>query len=121
VTAFKLKFDNQILQVPGITRRPSRTSARPTTTASRLRPTTFDEASALAGLNVYANYTYTKAIQNPGATAGLDVPFYSRNTDTVGARYRVGAWTSTCRARTRRSSIPTPPTPWPKRPMAASA
>jgi Fe(3+) dicitrate transport protein len=54
----------------------------------------FDEAGALAGLNLFANYTYTKAIQDSGATAGLDVPFYSRNTDTAGARYRVGAWTA---------------------------
>jgi Fe(3+) dicitrate transport protein len=53
----------------------------------------FDDAGALAGLNLFANYSYTKAIQESGSTAGKDVPFYSRNTDTVGARYRIGAWT----------------------------
>jgi Fe(3+) dicitrate transport protein len=95
VTAFKLKFDNQILQVPGTTpavfRNIGATKHDGIETAADY---SFDEAGALAGLNVYANYTYTRAVQDSGATAGLDVPFYSRNTDTVGARYRVGAWTA---------------------------
>lgn len=95
VTAFKLKFDNQILQVPGIT--PATFQNLGATNHDGIETAadySFDEASVLAGLNVYANYTYTKAIQKSGATAGLDVPFYSRNTDTLGARYRVGAWTA---------------------------
>ncbi|MNT22895.1 Fe(3+) dicitrate transport protein FecA precursor [compost metagenome] len=54
---------------------------------------TFDRASLLGGLNLYANYTYTRAIQKSGPTAGLDVPFYSRNTDTIGARYDWRSWT----------------------------
>jgi Fe(3+) dicitrate transport protein len=95
VTAFRLKFDNQILQVPGSTpavfRNIGATKHDGIETAVDYG---FDEAGALAGLNVYANYTYTKAVQDSGTTAGLDVPFYSRNTDTVGARYRVGAWTA---------------------------
>jgi Fe(3+) dicitrate transport protein len=95
VTAFKLKFDNQILQVPGTTpavfRNIGATRHDGVETAVDY---SFDDAGALAGLNVYANYTYTKAEQDSGTTAGLDVPFYSRNTDTVGARYRVGAWTA---------------------------
>jgi outer membrane receptor for Fe3+-dicitrate len=48
--------------------------------------------SALAGLNVFANYTHTRALQESGDTAGKEVPFYSRDTDTVGARYVLGAW-----------------------------
>lgn len=95
VTAFQLKFDNQIAQVPGIT--PATFQNIGATKHDGLETAidySFDDASALAGLNVYANYTYTKAIQESGATAGLDVPFYSRNTDTVGARYHVGAWTA---------------------------
>ncbi|MBV7534551.1 TonB-dependent siderophore receptor [Duganella sp. sic0402] len=95
VTAFQLKFDNQIAQVPGIT--PATFQNIGATKHDGLETAldySFDDASALAGLNLYANYTYTKAIQDSGATAGLDVPFYSRNTDTVGARYRVGAWTA---------------------------
>jgi len=93
VTAFRLKFDNQIAQVPGIT--PATFQNIGATKHDGIETAadySFDNASALAGLNVYANYSYTRALQESGATAGLDVPFYSRNTDTVGARYRVGAW-----------------------------
>ena len=92
-TAFKLKFDNQILQVPGTV--PATFQNIGATNHEGIE-TAFDysfaDASALAGLNLYANYTYTRAIQESGATAGLDVPFYSRGTDTVGARYRIDAW-----------------------------
>lgn len=94
-TVFRLKFDNQILQVPGIV--PATFQNIGATKHDGIETAldySFDEAGALAGLNVYANYTYTKAIQDSGVTAGLDVPFYSRNTDTVGARYRVGGWTA---------------------------
>jgi Fe(3+) dicitrate transport protein len=92
VTVFKMRFDNQILQVPGITRRPSRTSAPPTTRAWRA-PSTTSPRTALAGLELYANYTWTKAIQQSGDNRGLDVPFYSRDTDSVGARYALAGWT----------------------------
>jgi Fe(3+) dicitrate transport protein len=94
-TLFKLKFDNQIVQVPGIT--PATFQNIGATNHDGIETAadyTFDEAGMLAGLNVYANYTYTKAVQESGATSGLDVPFYSRTTDTLGARYRVGAWTA---------------------------
>ena len=94
VTAFKLKFDNQIIQVPGITpatfQNIGATDHEGIETAADY---SFGDDTALAGLNVYANYTYTRAIQESGATSGKDVPFYSRNTDTVGARYRAGAVT----------------------------
>ncbi|WP_229261439.1 TonB-dependent receptor family protein [Duganella margarita] len=94
-TLFKLKFDNQIVQVPGTT--PATFQNIGATNHDGIETAadyTFDDASALAGLNVYANYTYTRALQESGATAGLDVPFYSRTTDTIGARYRVGGWTA---------------------------
>ena len=94
LTVFRLKFDNQILQVPGsvppVFQNIGATKHDGVETAVDY---TFDEASALAGLNLFANYSYTRALQESGTTAGLDVPFYSRNTDTVGARYRIGAWT----------------------------
>ncbi len=95
VTAFKLKFDNQILQVPGTTpavfRNLGATNHDGIETAADY---SFAEGGAVAGLDVYANYTYTRAIQDSGDTAGRDVPFYSRNTDTLGARYTAGAWTA---------------------------
>lgn len=94
LTAFRLKFDNQIIQIPGSTppvfQNIGATKHDGVETAIDY---SFDDAGALAGLNLFANYSYTKAIQESGSSAGKDVPFYSRNTDTVGARYRIGAWT----------------------------
>lgn len=94
LTAFKMKFDNQILQVPGsnpaVFQNIGATNHDGIETAIDY---TFDRDSVLRGLNVYANFTYTRAIQKSGSTAGLDVPFYSRFTDTLGARYEIGAWT----------------------------
>ncbi|WP_414650290.1 TonB-dependent receptor family protein [Duganella sp.] len=94
VTAFKLKFDNQIIQVPGITPPTFQNIGATNHEGIEMAADYSFRDGALAGLNVYANYTYTKAIQESGATSGMDVPFYSRNTDTVGARYRVGAFTA---------------------------
>lgn len=93
VTLFNLRFDNQIQQVPGI------------------QPPTFENIGAthhqgvetaidyafkdgpLRGLDAYATFAYTKAVQESGSTAGLDVPFYSRFTDTLGTKYDIGPWT----------------------------
>ncbi|VVE66182.1 iron transporter [Pandoraea pnomenusa] len=94
LTAFKMKFDNQILQVPGVS--PATFQNIGATNHDGVETAvdyTFDRDSALRGLNLYANFTYVRAIQKSGATAGLDVPFYSRFTDTLGARYTVGQWT----------------------------
>ncbi|TPQ32931.1 TonB-dependent receptor family protein [Cupriavidus pinatubonensis] len=94
LTAFKIKFDNQIQQVPGLF--PATFQNIGATDHDGVETAidyTFDRASVLGGLNVYANYTYTRAIQKSGATAGMDVPFYSRNTDTIGARYNWRNWT----------------------------
>jgi Fe(3+) dicitrate transport protein len=94
LSAFKIKFDNQILQVPGLV--PATFQNIGATDHDGVEAAidySFDQKSLLAGLNVYANYTYTRAIQKSGTTAGLDVPFYSRNTDTVGARYNWREWT----------------------------
>ncbi|RZT36349.1 TonB-dependent receptor family protein [Cupriavidus agavae] len=94
LTAFKIKFDNQILQVPGLVPATFRNiGATDHDGVESAIDYTFDRASLLGGLNLYANYTYTRAIQKSGTTAGLDVPFYSRNTDTLGARYDWRNWT----------------------------
>ncbi|MEO6917618.1 MAG: TonB-dependent siderophore receptor, partial [Collimonas sp.] len=93
ITAFDIRFDNQIQQVagssPAVFQNIGATRHDGIETAIDYA---FDKAGALAGLNLYANYTYTRALQKSGPTSGLDVPFYSRNTDTIGARYAVGAW-----------------------------
>jgi Fe(3+) dicitrate transport protein len=93
LTAFNIKFDNQILAVPnsnplvfqniGATKHDGIESAI---------DYSFDKDGIWAGLNVFANYTYTRAIQKSGDTAGREVPFYSRNTDTIGAHYATGPW-----------------------------
>ncbi|MWL15756.1 TonB-dependent receptor domain-containing protein, partial [Escherichia coli] len=94
VTVFKMRFDNQILQVPGITpptfQNIGATDHKGVESAIEYR---FAESSALAGLELYANYTWTKAIQQSGDNRGLDVPFYARDTDSVGARYALAGWT----------------------------
>ena len=93
LTVFKMKFDNQILQVPGITPATFRNlGATDHEGIESALDYAFDKAGALAGLAVYANLTYTRAVQKSGATAGKDVPFYARMTDTLGARYDLQAW-----------------------------
>ncbi|GAB3051331.1 TonB-dependent receptor family protein [Stenotrophomonas tumulicola] len=94
MTVFKMRFDNQILQVPGITpptfQNIGATDHKGVETALEYH---FSEDSTLAGLELFANYTWTKAIQQSGDARGLDVPFYSRDTDSIGARYQYEAWT----------------------------
>lgn len=90
-TLYRLRFDNQILQVPGTTpatfRNIGATRHEGIETAADYR-----FAGTLEGLSAYANWNYTKAVQESGATAGLDVPFYSRRTATIGGRYELGAF-----------------------------
>ena len=92
-TLFQIRFDNQIQQVAGVTptlfQNVGATQHEGIETAVDY---SFDKTGLLAGLNVFANYSHTRAIQKSGATAGLDLPFYSRDVDTVGARYGLGAW-----------------------------
>jgi Fe(3+) dicitrate transport protein len=94
VTAFNLHFDNQIEQIAG-TQPPlfqniGETRHQGVETAIDYE---FGEDTVLRGLDAYANFTYTKAIQLQGVNAGKDVPFYSRITDTMGLRYTLNAWT----------------------------
>lgn len=48
---------------------------------------------ALAGLKVYSNYTFTKAVAEAGNFKDKDLPFYSRHTANVGLGYKVNQWT----------------------------
>lgn len=92
-TVFNIRFDNQIQQVPGVApvtfRNIGETKHDGFETAIDY---TFDKAGTFAGLGMFANYTYVRALQKSGADAGKDVPFYSRNTDTIGLRYETGPW-----------------------------
>lgn len=93
VTAFNIRFDNQIQSVgSGATLayyNLGKTDHKGIETAIDY---TFDKAGPLAGFNAFANYTYTRATLETGRYAGNDVPFYSRNTDTVGMGYVTGPW-----------------------------
>ncbi|MGK5053674.1 TonB-dependent receptor family protein [Janthinobacterium sp. RB2P8] len=92
-TLFNIKFDNQIQSVGSgenaVFYNVGATHHRGLESAIDYH---FDQSGPLAGLNAYATYTYTKATLQDGTNAGNDVPFYSRNTDTVGAHYQLNAW-----------------------------
>ncbi|WP_050464997.1 TonB-dependent receptor family protein [Herbaspirillum autotrophicum] len=93
VTVFDIRFDNQINQIPNTT--PALFQNIGKTQHDGIETSldySFDKDSVLRGLNLYATYTYTRAVQKSGTTAGLDVPFYSRTTDTLGTRYTMGPW-----------------------------
>lgn len=92
LTVFRIRFDNQIQQIAGVT--PATFQNIGATQHEGVESAigySFARDGALAGLSLNANYTYSRALQGSGPTAGLDVPFYSRNTDTVSARYVLGA------------------------------
>lgn len=93
-TVFNMRFDNQIetvqpVTIPATYRNIGRTKHDGIETAIDY---TFDKSAALAGLSVFANYTYIKAIQKSGQYESNDVPFYARHTDTVGARFSTETW-----------------------------
>lgn len=93
LTLFDLRFDNQILSIPGTNPAVFRNLGATTHDGVELAlDYDFDKAGPLAGLNLYANYTYVRAIQESGEFEGRDVPFYSRQTGSVGARYTANAW-----------------------------
>ncbi|WP_371269812.1 TonB-dependent receptor family protein [Variovorax sp. OK202] len=60
---------------------------------SALRYDLADLSPSLKGLSVSGTYTYTQATSKAGAFAGRDLPFYSRQVATLGARYERGPWT----------------------------
>jgi Fe(3+) dicitrate transport protein len=91
---FNIKFDNQIESVPGtanptIFRNLGKTEHNGIELAVDYA---FDKDGALRGWSMFANYTYTRALQKSGVNSGKDLPFYSRTTDTIGTRYEVGPW-----------------------------
>ncbi|MCD0505664.1 TonB-dependent receptor family protein [Bordetella petrii] len=93
LTVFNLRFDNQILSIPGTNPAVFRNLGATRHNGVEFAVSyDFDKAGPLAGLNLYANYTYVRAIQKSGEFEGNDVPFYSRQTGTAGGRYSVRNW-----------------------------
>lgn len=92
-TVFNTDFSNQIVYVnaaPVFYKNIGKTQHRGLETRAEYA---FDRAGKLAGLSAYATWAYTQAELRQGANAGNDVPFYSRNTDTQGVKFKRGAWT----------------------------
>jgi Fe(3+) dicitrate transport protein len=87
-TLFNLDFSNQIVYVnkaPVFYQNLGKTRHRGLESRAE-----YAFGGKLAGLSAYATYAYTKATQGQGTYAGNDVPFYSRNVDTIGARCKLG-------------------------------
>lgn len=93
MTIFHIAFDNQIQQVPLSSPAVFRNLGKTQHDGIELAVDyAFDKESLLKGWSLYANYTYTKALQKSGANIDRDVQFYSRTTDTMGTRYQSGPW-----------------------------
>jgi len=87
-TLFNLDFDNQIVFVntaPLFYQNLGKTRHQGIETRAEYR-----FGGKLSGLDAYATYAYTKAEQRQGQYVGNDVPFYSRNVNTEGLRYKLG-------------------------------
>jgi Fe(3+) dicitrate transport protein len=92
-TAFNLRFDNQILSIPGTNPSVFRNLGATTHNGVEFAwDYDFDKGGPLSGFNIYANYTYVRAIQESGDDSGKDVPGYSRQTGTLGGRYTRENW-----------------------------
>ncbi|KAF1049043.1 MAG: Fe(3+) dicitrate transport protein FecA [Herbaspirillum frisingense] len=92
-TVFRIDFDNQIASVPGTSPAVFRNLGKTQHDGVELAVDyAFDKESMLKGWSVYANATYTRALQKSGANIDKDVAFYSRLTDTMGTRFQSGAW-----------------------------
>ncbi|WP_433693750.1 TonB-dependent receptor family protein [Herbaspirillum seropedicae] len=92
-TVFHIDFDNQIVSVQGTNPSVFRNIGKTQHDGIELAMDyAFDQQSVLKGWSVYANYTYTRALQKSGANPGKDLPFYARTTDTVGTRFKSGPW-----------------------------
>lgn len=93
-TVFDLRFNNQIEYINPFYINQGKTHHRGIETSIEYELEKFNPA--LSGLSVYATYAYTKATlesAESGAQIGNDLPFYSRNVDSQGVRYKRNGWT----------------------------
>jgi Fe(3+) dicitrate transport protein len=90
-TLFDMRFDNQLLFVGSSNYFLNLGETRHEGVEASV-DYAFDRSGPLAGFSTYATVTSTRAKLRSGNFAGNDVPFYSRNTDTIGARYAIGDW-----------------------------
>ncbi|HEX7865391.1 MAG TPA: TonB-dependent receptor, partial [Variovorax sp.] len=97
LTLFNINFDKELLLARSITGDVGQWTdlgaTRHRGLESALRYDLGTLSDSLKGLSVSGTYTYTQAISKAGAFAGRDLPFYSRQVATLGARYERGPWT----------------------------
>ncbi|WP_042577365.1 TonB-dependent receptor family protein [Variovorax paradoxus] len=97
LTLFNINFDKELLLARSITGDVGQWTdlgaTRHRGVESALRYELGDLSASLKGLTVSGTYTYTQATSKAGNFAGRDLPFYSRQILTLGARYERGPWT----------------------------
>jgi Fe(3+) dicitrate transport protein len=97
LTLFNINFDKELLLARSITGDVGQWTdlgaTRHRGVESALRYELGDLSASLKGLSVSGTYTYTQATSKAGNFAGRDLPFYSRQILTLGARYERGPWT----------------------------
>jgi len=96
VTLFNIDFDKELQLARSIVGDGMWTdlgATRHRGVESAVRYDLSDLNPALKGLSVSANFTYTQALSQAGAFQGMDLPFYSRQVGSLGARYVVDRWT----------------------------
>ncbi len=97
LTLFNINFDKELLLARSITGDVGQWTdlgaTRHRGLESALRYDLGDLSASLKGFSVSGTYTYTQAISKAGNFAGRDLPFYSRQVATLGARYERGPWT----------------------------
>ncbi|WP_354353132.1 TonB-dependent receptor family protein [Variovorax boronicumulans] len=97
LTLFNINFDKELQLARSITGDTGQWTdlgaTRHRGLESALRYDLGEMSAALRGLSVSGTYTYTQATSKAGNFAGRDLPFYSRQVLTLGARYERGPWT----------------------------
>lgn len=96
LTVFNINFDKELQLARSIVGDGTWTdlgATRHRGLESALRYDLGDWNAALKGVSISGTYTYTQAISQSGVFAGRDLPFYSRQVGSLGARYERGPWT----------------------------
>jgi len=97
LTLFNINFDKELLLARSITGDVGQWTdlgaTRHRGLESALRYDLGELNASLKGLSVSGTYTYTQATSKAGNFAGRDLPFYSRQILSLGARYERGPWT----------------------------
>lgn len=95
LTLFYLDFDKELIQERDAFANAIWTNLGTTSHKGVETGLSYDFGSmfdSLAGLKVYGNYTYTKAVAEAGNFKGKDLPLYSNHVANLGFGYQYNAW-----------------------------